>query len=219
MKFKIVKKMKAFLSLGLVATMFVSCASGPSSSGAGAPISSANYVAPPEATYKKIKFQATAGGALLGAGLGAGIAALSGGSSEQIAMGAVAGGLVGGVAGHEVGKKQAANVKGAANQNTALAGQIKDLKTTNSQLASYNKSLRSKISSMSAATAKANRKQLDKVLRTQNSNLKGAERSLSKASGNDAKKLASEVNRLKREVAGLQNTRSQLLKAEQGTRV
>lgn len=214
---KMIKKIKAVISLGLVATMFTSCASGPGGATSAGAISSANYVAPPESTYKKIKFQSTAMGALGGAALGGGIAMLSGASNEDVALAALAGGVAGGVAGHHVGKKQAANVKASAGQNTALLGSIKDLKATNSQLASYNKSLKSKITGMDAATAKANRKQLDKVIRTQKSNLSSAQKALAKSDG--SKDLATQVERLTSEVSSLDRTRTQLLKVEQGTRV
>ncbi|MEO1857405.1 MAG: hypothetical protein ABGY95_08605, partial [Rubritalea sp.] len=112
---------------------------------------------------------------------------------------------------------QANNVKAEAGENKELASSIKDLETTNRQLASYNKGLRSKIANMDAATAKANRKQLDKVLRTQKSNLSNAKKASVRNDG--SKSLKNQVERLTSEVSSLERTRTQLLKVEQGTRV
>ncbi|MEO1856923.1 MAG: hypothetical protein ABGY95_06105, partial [Rubritalea sp.] len=146
LKSKNLEKLKVFICMGLVATMFTSCTSGPGN--ASGAISSTDYVTPPESTYKKIKFQATAIGTVSGAALGGGIAYLSGASEEGIIAAAVAGGVAGGVTGHQVGKKQVNNVKAEAGENKELASSIKDLETTNRQLASYNKGLRSKIANM-----------------------------------------------------------------------
>lgn len=211
------RKFPSLISLVLVSTLYTSCVSGPGGASNTAAVSSANYVAPPESTYKKIKFQSTAFGALGGAALGSGIAVLSGASNKDVIAAGVAGGVAGGVVGHQAGKKQVANVKAASAQNTALRTSINDLKATNSQLARYNKSLKSKIPSMDAATAKANRKQLDKVIKTQKSNLSNAQNAL--ASSNKSKDLAAQVERLTSEVASLDRTRTQLMKVEQGTRV